>query len=116
MRPPKVEVLELAFLALKIGVINGATVDAGRRAGLESRNGETQLVELLREVSRSGVSSAPAGDGGARSDVDATAQKRARRNDDRLRAEPPTFQRLDTDDASLDFIDEKPCYRPLNRR
>ena len=55
-----VELLDLAVLASSFGEVDRATVDARRRAGLESRDLEPERLELLGEMRRGRLAGAAA--------------------------------------------------------
>ena len=98
MRPGIVELFDLAFLPLKHGVVHASAIDARRRTCLEARNLETDARKLLCEMRRRGLSGATARHFGVRPDVNSPTEKGSGRYDDRLGAESPSFERLDTED------------------
>jgi hypothetical protein len=116
MRPRVIEKLDLGLLSLEPGEINGPTIDAWRRAGLESGHREPNCLKLLRKVRRGCLSRATTGKLRVGADVNAAAQERASRNDHARRGKPATLEGFDTGDPTRVWVDDKPGNGSLNRR
>src|SRR5690242_10502184 len=114
MRPPVAELFQLAVLALELRVVDGSTVDARRGAGLEARDGEAELLELLGEMQGRGVARAAAGDARLGADVQATAEECARGDDDGLRSEASALERLHANDPPGFRIEQQPSDGALD--
>src|SRR5438477_5641866 len=110
--PRVIELLDLAVLALQVRQIDGSPIDTRRRPGLEARNLQPELLELLGEMDRGRLAGPAAGDLCLGPDVDASAQERARRHHDGTRPEATSFERFD----ALYFValDPQPGNRSLH--
>ncbi|GAC1647509.1 MAG: hypothetical protein NVS4B3_01650 [Gemmatimonadaceae bacterium] len=95
MTPREIEILELTFLALQREEIHGATIDPRRRPRLKPGPGKPKSRELLGEVHRGWIASAPPREGRRRADVEAPAQKGSRRDDDGAGSQPSSFKRFE---------------------
>ena len=84
------------MLRRELRVVDGAAVDARRRAGLEAAGAERQRAQALGEFVRRRIAGAAAGVV-VEADVDAAAEERADREHHRARAE---FDAGDGDDAA----------------
>src|SRR5262249_43530210 len=107
MRPRVVELFDLTVLLLHHAVVDGATVDARRRSGLEPLDDETDSLELLREVGRGRLARSAARDLRVRADVNPSAQERAGRDHDGRCTEAPSLECLDAEHRLRGVVDEQ---------
>jgi hypothetical protein len=114
MRPRIVELLDLAFLDLQLGVIDRSSVDARRSSGLEARNGKPDFLQLLGQVGHGIFAGTPTGYSSVGTDVNAAAQKCTGGDDDAPRTESSSFESLDSDHSGLCGREQKTRDGSLN--
>jgi len=95
MRPRIIKLLDLALLDIEHRVIDGAAIDARRRARLEASYSEVRLLKLLSEMRGCVLPGSSARDLSRGPDMNSTTQEGASSNDNPLCAKPSAFQRFD---------------------
>src|SRR5437867_12626427 len=94
MRPGIVELLNLALLPLKDGIVHAPSVDTRRRTSFEPRDLEADACKLFRQVNGRGFAGAATRDLCVGPDVNPSTEKGSGRDDYCLAAESPAFERL----------------------
>jgi hypothetical protein len=116
MRPRIIELLDLAVLWLESRQVDCTTIDTWRRASLESRDLESDVLQLLREMRCRRFASATTGESRFCSDMYSATEERPGRDNDTARSEAPPLQRFDTTYSFALLIEEKLRHCALDRR
>src|ERR1700686_5467682 len=115
MGPRVVELIDLAFLALQLGEIDGAPVDARGSSGLEAGNGQSGLFQLFGEMCCRALTGTTAGEPGFGANMDSSAKESAGSDDDRACPKASSFKGLDAEHACFVLRKQKPSYCSLDR-
>src|SRR5262249_24014197 len=105
----------IAVLPLDLAPIDGASIDARWRAGLEARHCKSNVFNSLRHRDGRLVARSPRGDLCVGTEMNASTEESAGGDDHGARGEPPPVTRLDAGDASAGAIEEQICDHPLRQ-
>ena len=108
VRPRIIELLDLAFLDLQSGVVDGSAIDAWRCPRLKARHRKTSLLELLRKVRGGRLTSSSPGNTRLGADMNPAVKESARSDYNAFCSKAPPLEGLNAEYAPFVRREKEP--------